>query len=89
MFDYLETLRQKPPHVRRQIAFGVTVVVFLAVIGMWVTLSDVRVPDTVAEGHDRGAPAPPLETVKELFSSTFSKMKEAKEIFDVNMERLR
>ncbi len=35
MFDYLDTLRQKPPHVRMQITYVTTSILFFIIITVW------------------------------------------------------
>lgn len=41
-FEYLSKMREKPRHVRRTIALGATVVLFLGVVAMWISTNQAQ-----------------------------------------------
>jgi len=83
VIEYIEKLQQKPEHVRRQIAVGVTTAIFAAIVSIWITTSPILGENSgdqelanVGGGVEIDTP---FETLKGIFSGAVEAVNEAKE----------
>jgi len=81
VLDYIEKLQQKPEHVRRQIAFGLTATLFVAIVALWVASSPILgessgTEELASTGSDIDTP---FEALKGIFSGAVEAVNEASE----------
>lgn len=66
-----ETLRAKPEPVRKQLALGVTIIIFGAIFFVWWSSWDAR----TKRGEARAKTASPTESIKRVFQGFSSEVK--------------
>lgn len=74
MRNYLRHLQEKPLHTRKAILYVSTVVLFGAIVLVWVVLLNVRNAHEFKTNADRNLLSP-IDDIKEMFSKMFEAVK--------------
>jgi len=79
VLDYIEKLQRKPEHVRRQIAFGLTVTFSAVIVALWVASSPILGNSSGEQGLANAAVEleTPFEALRGLFSGAVETVNEA------------
>ncbi len=84
MFRYIEKLQKKPEHIKRGIALFITVLLFLVVIFVWLSIAGIPLVEK-KESHVSETPSPFIvlkNTFGDLTSGAGDNFKKLKEQFN-------
>ena len=86
VFKYIEKIQQKPEHVRKRIAFFITIGLFFAVVFLWLFLDNLNVISKEYAKDDINTPSPFVnikDTVGSIFDDVKKKTEGVEDYFDI------